>query len=86
MEECMEMNGGGVWQLGPGQITDESEQSMSIIHGLLAGTDIENKTLDYNAIIFMYKQWVKSKPFDISEACENSIGGSIKQNTKVKPT
>jgi len=59
---------------------------MAIIHGLLAGTDVENKTLDYNAIIFMYKQWIKSKPFDICSTCENSIGGSIKQNTKVKST
>ena len=62
----MDMSGGGVWQLGPGQITDESEQSMAIIHGLLAGTNIKSQELDYNAIVFMYKQWIKSKPFDIS--------------------
>jgi|TARA_B110001450_G_scaffold120077_1_gene113167 hypothetical protein len=50
---------------------------MAIIHGLLAGTNVEDKSLDYNAIVFMHKQWIKSKPFDISEACENSLGGSI---------
>ena len=53
MEECMEMNGGGPWKVGPGQVTDDSEMAMSLIHGLILGTKKDGE-LDINAIAFMY--------------------------------
>ena len=35
MKECMEMNGGGPFGLSAGQITDDSELAMMMMHGLL---------------------------------------------------
>jgi ADP-ribosylglycohydrolase len=34
MDECMKMPGGGVFKIGPGQITDDSELAMCMLHGL----------------------------------------------------
>ena len=54
MDECLDMNGGGPWQLGPGQITEKSEMALCLLHGLIIGTNVENKSLDYNAITYVY--------------------------------
>lgn len=72
MEECMEMNGGGPWKLGPGQVTDDSEMAMCLMHGLILGTK-EVGELDINAIAFMYQQWLLSKPFDIGTTTSTSL-------------
>ncbi len=33
--QALELGGGGPFRLGPGQITDDSEMAMSILHGLI---------------------------------------------------
>lgn len=35
MEEAVNLRGGGPFRLGPGQITDDSEMAMAILHGLV---------------------------------------------------
>ena len=35
MNDCMQMKGGGPWNLCAGQITDDSELAMSLMNGLL---------------------------------------------------
>jgi len=35
MKECMEMNGGGPFSLGPGQVTDDSELAFCLMWGLI---------------------------------------------------
>lgn len=35
VKEAMSLGGGGPFRLGPGQITDDSEMAMSILHGLV---------------------------------------------------
>ena len=37
MDSCMQMNGGGIFNVGPGQVTDDSEMAMSLLHGILEG-------------------------------------------------
>ena len=32
--EALKFPGGGVWRVGPGQITDDSEMAMCILHGI----------------------------------------------------
>lgn len=39
MDECMKMNGGGPFNLAPGQVTDDSELAMCLMDGLLDNTD-----------------------------------------------
>lgn len=38
MEECMKMNGGGPFLLAAGQVTDDSELAMCLMHGLIDQT------------------------------------------------
>jgi ADP-ribosylglycohydrolase len=35
LEKCMEMPGGGPWDLSGGQITDDSELAMSSMNGII---------------------------------------------------
>ena len=37
MNLCMGMPGKGYWGLAPGQVTDDSELAMSLLHGLVQG-------------------------------------------------
>ena len=55
------MPGGGAHNVGPGQITDDGELTMSMMHGLVAGKG----KLDLKQIVKFYAKWIKSKPFDI---------------------
>jgi len=37
MDMCMQMNGGGMFNVGPGQVTDDSELAMSLLSGICEG-------------------------------------------------
>ena len=55
------MEGGGCWALAPGQITDDSELAMCLMHGLVEG----NGKLNTANIVKYYGQWYVYGPFDI---------------------
>jgi len=61
IREAMEMYGGGPFELGPGQITDDSELALCLGHGLVSG----NGKLDINKIADQYRKWIESRPFDV---------------------
>ena len=42
MAECMQMNGGGPFELYGGQVTDDSELAMCLLHGLISDKIPEN--------------------------------------------
>lgn len=56
------MNGGGTYNLNPGQITDDSELAFALAYGLIEGAG----SYDADLIAKHYGLWLKSKPFDIS--------------------
>ncbi len=60
--------GGGIWQLYPGQITDDSELTLTLCQSIL-----ESKTIDGDNIAHNYHQWFKSGPFDIGNATKNAF-------------
>ena len=62
------MTGGGVWGTAPGQITDDSELALSLMHNL-AGRD----SFDIEAIAVQYQRWVNSLPFDIGTTTEGGL-------------
>ena len=37
LKEAMSMPGGGMHKVAPGQITDDSEMALCLLHGLIAG-------------------------------------------------
>ena len=49
----MEMPGGGIWSLAPGQITDDSELAMCQMHALIEGKG----KLDPKALVKYYGKW-----------------------------
>ena len=67
MDKCMTMPGGGPFMLYGGQVTDDSELAMCLMHGLLDNEqNIQLKnTLNMNLIAKRYKDWMNSPPFDI---------------------
>jgi ADP-ribosylglycohydrolase len=59
------MNGGGPFNLAPGQVTDDSELAMMLLNGLVAGQG----SLDTFKICKYYADWYNSNPFDIGNTC-----------------
>ena len=41
MNNCMQMKGGGPWNLCPGQITDDSELALCLMKGLLESVFVD---------------------------------------------
>ena len=75
MNKCMTMPGGGPFGCGPGQITDDSELAMCLLHGLINGNEgQEEPVLDVDAIATMYAHWIKSNPFDIGITTRQALG------------
>jgi ADP-ribosylglycohydrolase len=62
VKAAMKFPGGGVHSLGNGEITDDGELTMSLLHGLVEG----NGKLDLDIIATMYARWFNSKPFGMS--------------------
>jgi len=68
-EEALEMRGGGVFRVGPGQITDDGELTMSLLHALVKG----NGRFDEDEVARYYGKWKNSRPFD----CGITIGNAL---------
>jgi ADP-ribosyl-[dinitrogen reductase] hydrolase len=67
------MNGGGVWEVGPGQITDDGELALSLWQAL--SKNDPNDGFPADDVIEEYAEWCYSNPFDI----ENTCGFSFKK-------
>lgn len=61
VNKAFELPGGGAHNVGPGQITDDGELTMSLLHALVKGSG----KLDLKWVVRFYGKWVKSKPFDM---------------------
>lgn len=66
VEEAIRMPGGGVWDVAPGQITDDGELLLCLTHALA-----EHASFRIEAIARNYAAWMHSAPFD--------CGGTISQ-------
>jgi ADP-ribosyl-[dinitrogen reductase] hydrolase len=69
VDSAMAMEGGGPFDTGPGQITDDSELALCLAHGLAEG----NGDLDINKIVQHYFNWMKSPPFDIGNTTKCAL-------------
>ena len=65
----MSMPGGGPHMLAPGQVTDDSELAMSLMHGLVEG---EGK-LDMSKVVRYYGLWFQEGPFDRGTTTSNAL-------------
>lgn len=60
VKQAMKMVGGGVWQVAPGQITDDGEMTLCLVQAL-AG----KPAFDRNLAAKNYRRWLQSMPFDV---------------------
>jgi ADP-ribosyl-[dinitrogen reductase] hydrolase len=66
---ALTMPGGGTWDVAPGQITDDGELTMSLLHALVEAPDSPR-----SAAAARYATWVASDPFDIGVTTARSLG------------
>src|ERR1035438_1562161 len=69
VKHAFTMPGGGVWNVAPGQITDDGELTICLARALS-----ESSEFDIEKIVTNYNRWVKSNPFDIGTTTRNSLG------------
>ena len=65
----MSMPGGGCHKVAPGQVTDDSELSMCLLNGLVAGEGL----LDMYKVCQFYAMWISSAPFDVGNTTRNGL-------------
>lgn len=69
VDQAMELQGGGVYRLAPGQITDDGELTLS-----LANSITEANGYDQEAAARSYRAWFQSHPFDMGNTTERAFG------------
>lgn len=68
VEWALGMPGGGVFDLTPGQFTDDGEMTIALLNALLV-----RKKYDVDLVAESYIEWANSKPFDIGTATQNAL-------------
>jgi ADP-ribosyl-[dinitrogen reductase] hydrolase len=71
-ERAMNMPGGGQLQVGPGQVTDDSELAISLAIALYKSNPRDGLPID--EIASQYSQWYESRPFDMGNTCGRAFG------------
>ncbi len=71
VNKVMKMCGGGVLQVGPGQITDDSELELSLLDVLLKTPRSEDYPIE--EVAQGYIEWGRSNPFDKGRTCSNAF-------------
>jgi ADP-ribosylglycohydrolase len=72
------MNGGGTYNIGPGQGTDQTEILFSTAYGLIDGGSVYNSDL----MARRYLSWLDSKPFNVSAIFILSLLEIRRKNTQ----
>jgi ADP-ribosyl-[dinitrogen reductase] hydrolase len=69
LDRALAMQGGGVFSLAPGQITDDGELTLCLLRALAD----KNGNYDPNLVARYYIDWAYSQPFDIGMATSNAL-------------
>lgn len=69
---AMKMVGGGWWRTAPGQITDDGEMALCLMHAL-AGQE----QFSIERVAQQYLRWYQSLPFDIGRTTRNGLSGGL---------
>jgi len=78
VKEALKMPGGGPHNVGPGQITDDSELALCLGRGLLEG-GLDNVARNYI-------RWIKSNPFDVGHTCFKAFSIDASENQALNMT
>jgi len=74
VKQAMAMVGGGCWRTAPGQITDDGEMAICLMHAL-AGED----SFSIELVAKSYLRWYQSMPFDIGRTTSTGLSGGLRQ-------
>ena len=74
VKHALQMVGGGCWRTAPGQITDDGEMALCLMHSLVA-SDMFN----IERVAQGYLRWYQSLPFDIGRTTSNGLSGGLKR-------
>jgi ADP-ribosylglycohydrolase len=77
VDYALTLPGGGIFNLGPGQITDDGELTCSLLRGLINSSG----SLNLNKISESYSKWFLSKPFDVGGTLRKSIPKACNMKT-----
>lgn len=69
VDAALRMEGGGTWDVAPGQVTDDGELTMSLLQALAERPDAPRLAAGKR-----YAAWVASRPFDIGATTMRSLG------------
>ena len=68
IKDAINMKGGGSLNVGPGQVTDDGELTLSLMHSLTGKT-----RYPINEVAKAYNTWINSYPFDIGSTCRKAF-------------
>lgn len=68
VEEALAMLGGGIWNVAPGQITDDGEMTLALATALA-----QRKRFPADIVARNYVRWYKSSPFDIGHTTSKAL-------------
>lgn len=68
-EESLNMPGGGVFDLAPGQFTDDGEMTVTLLKALA----LADGKFDHLKVAQAYNAWQRSSPFDIGNATSSAL-------------
>ena len=72
VKDALAMLGGGCWRTAPGQITDDGEMAMCLMHALAGAA-----SFSIERVAEMYLRWFKSLPFDMGRTTRNGISAAL---------
>jgi ADP-ribosyl-[dinitrogen reductase] hydrolase len=76
IKRAMELSGGGVFNLSPGQVTDDGELTLQVFRALYEYF-LENTDTELDELFFRrFKEWFDSNPFDIGHTTRNAFQGA----------
>ncbi|KAF6251910.1 ADP-ribosylation/Crystallin J1 [Scenedesmus sp. NREL 46B-D3] len=75
VEEALQMPGGGLWQVGPGQVTDDSELALCMAQALL-NSPASSRTVPLDTVAAWYGKWLHSPPFDIGSTTRAALSAA----------
>mmetsp|Transcript_9390 Transcript_9390/g.26329 ORF Transcript_9390/g.26329 Transcript_9390/m.26329 type:complete len:627 (+) Transcript_9390:52-1932(+) len=76
IDAAMEMCGGGIWGVAPGQATSVTDLALCLADSLAAAKDpIQDFPLD--DIALRYGKWGKTQPFRAERACSQAFSGPL---------
>jgi len=79
VDKVMEMCGGGMYGMAPGQTTDSTELLMCLANALAAGS--AHDAVPVEDVALRYGRWGQTVPFHAEQACKQVFYGSVTKET-----